>query len=124
MLAWKLLKGALPVGERLVERHVPIDPACKRCGEAESITYMFFQSDFARKVWLNAPFSTAPDFSGLLDLAWMWTDLCSITCLPLRESLLGHLLLGSYGVFGTSAISTFLKVPQPLQKIRYQKRLD
>ena len=82
MFAWKLLKGALPVGERLVERHVPVDPACKRCGEAESINHLFFHCEFARKVWLNAPFSTAPDFSGLLDLAGMWTDLCSITCLP------------------------------------------
>lgn len=40
--SWKVLKGAFPVGERLVERFVPIDPRCKRCGDAESITHLLF----------------------------------------------------------------------------------
>lgn len=47
MFSWKLLKGAIPVGVRVNERHVPVDPACKRCGEAESITHLFFHCQYA-----------------------------------------------------------------------------
>ena len=82
--AWKLLKGALPVGERLTERHIPIDPSCKRCGAPESITHLFFQCRFARQVWRLAPFTTEVETSRIidLDLAAQWPSLCSTLCLP------------------------------------------
>lgn len=32
MLIWKALRGALPMGTRLEERHITADPKCKRCG--------------------------------------------------------------------------------------------
>lgn len=80
--AWKLLKGALPVGERLAERHIPIDPSCKRCGAPESITHLFFQCRFARQVWRLAPFTTEVETSGIIDLAAQWPSLCSTLCLP------------------------------------------
>ncbi|XP_048634185.1 uncharacterized protein LOC125608233 [Brassica napus] len=82
MFSWKLLKGALPVGARLHERHVPVDPACKRCGEVESITHLFFHCRFARKVWQLAPFATEVDCSGMIDLAEEWLPICVKKCLP------------------------------------------
>lgn len=61
--AWKLLKGALPVGERLTDRHIPVDPSCKRCGASESITHLFFQCPYARKVWRLTPFVSTVEIS-------------------------------------------------------------
>ncbi|KAL0843027.1 hypothetical protein Bca101_016272 [Brassica carinata] len=80
--AWKLLKGALPVGERLADRHIPIDPTCKRCGASESITHLFFQCQYSRKVWRLAPFVSTVEISGILDLVSSWTPLCFNQCLP------------------------------------------
>ncbi|KAL0744395.1 hypothetical protein Bca4012_085908 [Brassica carinata] len=82
LFSWKLLKGALPVGERLLERHVPVDPRCKRCGCSESIIHLLFQCQFAQRVWQLAPFTTELDVSGILDLMASWESLCSLKCLP------------------------------------------
>ena len=68
LFAWKLLKGAIPVGERLLERHIEVDPRCKRCGNNESITHLLFQCQFAQKVWQLAPLLPGMDSSGMLDL--------------------------------------------------------
>ena len=42
LFVWKVLKGVVPVGERLLERHIDIDPRCKGCGSNESITHLLF----------------------------------------------------------------------------------
>ncbi|XP_056842864.1 uncharacterized protein LOC130495483 [Raphanus sativus] len=80
--SWKILKRAIPVGARLVERHIDTDPRCKRCGQNESITHMLFQCHYARKVWLLAPFTTDMDYSGIIDLFTDWPDLSAQKCLP------------------------------------------
>lgn len=49
LFSWKLLKGALPVGERLVERHIAVDPLCKRCGNSEYIVHIFFHCCLIQK---------------------------------------------------------------------------
>ncbi|KAL0691676.1 hypothetical protein Bca4012_091355 [Brassica carinata] len=82
MFSWKLLKGAIPVGERLAERHVPIEPRCKWCGCSESILHLLFHCLFARKVWSLAPFTTMMECSGMIDLAVSWPVLCDKQCLP------------------------------------------
>lgn len=68
MLIWKALKGAIPVGTGLVERHVPVEVSCKKCGNPESIIHLFFQCPFAREVWQSAPFCREIDYSGAIDL--------------------------------------------------------
>ena len=83
MFAWKLLKKALPVGERLLERHIPVDPLCKRCGGLESITHLFLHCPFAQQAWSIAPFVTTLESSGMVDLAENWTSIRTRTCLPL-----------------------------------------
>lgn len=82
LFSWKLLKRAIPVGERLVERHVPVDPLCKRCGCSESITHLLFQCRFAQRVWQLAPLHTDLVISGILDLMTSWETLCNLKCLP------------------------------------------
>ena len=41
LFSWKVLKGDIPVGERLLERYLAINPKCKQCGSTESITHLF-----------------------------------------------------------------------------------
>ncbi|VVB14279.1 unnamed protein product [Arabis nemorensis] len=50
-------------GERLVERHIPMDPKCLRCGEIESIAHLLFQCPFAQTVWRMAPLKIPSDTS-------------------------------------------------------------
>ena len=80
--SWRLLKRAIPVGERLVERHIDAEPKCKRCGENESITHLLFHCQFAHKIWFLAPLATDVDPRGIIDLMASWPSLCSLTCLP------------------------------------------
>lgn len=54
--SWKLLKRALPVGERLVERHIDADPKCKRCGKSESSTHLFFPLSIRSKGLASSSF--------------------------------------------------------------------
>lgn len=82
LVVWKALKGALPVGERLLSRQVPISPLCKRCGKLESINHLLFHCEFAEKVWKQAPFLQRIDLRGLLDLESDWMNLIESTCLP------------------------------------------
>lgn len=82
LFAWKLLKKALPVGERLLERHIPLDPLCKQCGGLESITHLFLHCPFAQQAWSIAPFGTTLESSGMVDLAENWTSIRTRTCLP------------------------------------------
>ncbi|CAN6804761.1 unnamed protein product, partial [Brassica oleracea] len=92
LFVWKLFKGALPVGERLVERHIEADPKCKRCGDSESIIHLSFHCRFAQQVWLFAPLVTEVDFRGIIDLESNWTLLCAAQCLPPTGIVSGSLV--------------------------------
>lgn len=91
MFVWKLIKGAIPVGERLIERHIEVDPKCKRCGCSESILHLLFQCQFAQKVWQLASFDTELDLSGTIDLMLDWPSLCLLKTLPPTEISRGTL---------------------------------
>ena len=82
MLIWKALRGALPVGTTLQERHMPIDARCKRCGNPESIIHLFFQCEFAKALWNSAPFTGDIDLSGMVDLRETWNLIRAKPCLP------------------------------------------
>lgn len=82
MFTWKCLKGILPVGERLVERHINVDPKCKRCGSSESINHLLFHCPFARDVWKLSPLDASFEISRLTDLRADWSQLHGQKCLP------------------------------------------
>ncbi|VVB05751.1 unnamed protein product [Arabis nemorensis] len=76
------LPTSLPVGERLLSRHIPVDPKCKRFGEVETIPHLFFQCAFSQQVWRTTPF-----VGGLENVDWTeyeqaWTILKNKICLP------------------------------------------
>ena len=68
MFTWKSLKGILPVGERLLERHINVDPKRKRCGGSESINHLLFHCIFAREVWSLSSMDNSFEVSRLTDL--------------------------------------------------------
>ena len=92
MFAWKTLKRALPVGARLVERHIDFDPRCKRCGESESIIHLLFHCPYAQQVWHDAPLARGFDPRGIVDLEASWTALCATPSLPPSGVVSSHLV--------------------------------
>lgn len=82
MFTWKSLKGILPVGERLLQRHINVNPNCKRCGNSESINHLLFHCPFARDVWNLSPLDGSFEVSRLTDLRADWPDIQGQKCLP------------------------------------------
>lgn len=79
---WKIFQGALPVGERLATRNLPVVTTCKCCNQTESITHLFLHCEFAHKVWNLPPFADSIDSRGMADLDSVWPALCGLSCLP------------------------------------------
>lgn len=55
---WKVMRGALPLGENLKARRINITAVCPFCGEDETSLHLFFNCRFAREIWDLAPFKT------------------------------------------------------------------
>lgn len=53
---WKVMRGALPLGENLRARNINNTARCTFCGEDETTLHLFFQCSFAKEVWRQAPF--------------------------------------------------------------------
>ena len=93
LFSWKLIKGAIPVGERLNDRHVQVNPLCKIFGGSESITHLFFHCHYAQKVWRLAPFLCEMDSSRMVYLVANCTSITDRLCLPPAGVTSGSLTL-------------------------------
>ncbi|KAL0799970.1 hypothetical protein Bca101_055145 [Brassica carinata] len=52
---WRALNGALPVADLLIRRGMEVPPACKICGDLETIDHVLLLCPFAQRIWENAP---------------------------------------------------------------------
>lgn len=52
---WKAARGALSLGSNLAKRGLMASINCKRCGEREDETHLFFSCPFAQQVWNASP---------------------------------------------------------------------
>ena len=82
LFLWKTFQGALPVGDRLISRNIAGDHKCIRCGLTESIHHLFFQCEFAQRVWTLTPIHPNVEGNGLIDFPVNWACLMSLNCLP------------------------------------------
>ncbi|XP_010445906.1 PREDICTED: uncharacterized protein LOC104728651 [Camelina sativa] len=55
---WKVLRGAIPLGDQLRTRKINPDAKCPFCGEEETVIHLFFHCRFAAKVWSMLPVHT------------------------------------------------------------------
>ncbi|XP_010418625.1 PREDICTED: uncharacterized protein LOC104704198 [Camelina sativa] len=58
---WKLMIGALPVGEQLRSRNINQEARCPFCGGIKTTNHLFFTCIFARQVWYLTPFKDPMD---------------------------------------------------------------
>ncbi|XP_048604677.1 uncharacterized protein LOC125582165 [Brassica napus] len=69
---WKIVKGALPLGENLEKRSILTTSKCIHCGLRETASHMFLHCRFATRVWAMAPLlhpeliTSTPDFETAL----------------------------------------------------------
>lgn len=97
---WRALNNALPVAELLIHRGMEVDPACKVCGNLETINHVLFECPFALRVWKLAPIhSPIPHSLPPISLQLLLTQVSKIinlppsglTCSPLSPWILWNL---------------------------------
>lgn len=64
-LIWRALNNALPVADLLIHRGMEVMPACKVCGELETINHVFLLCPFAQQSWALAPIIARPQAQAL-----------------------------------------------------------
>lgn len=74
---WRARIKILPIGKRLVTRHVPIMDLCPMCQrESESIMHIFIQCAFAKEVWRQSPLGWFnPQVNSFLDRLYAFLTL-------------------------------------------------
>lgn len=82
VFVWKNVQKALPLGENLLSRGLFDNACCIHCGELESAEHLFFQCEFAQKVWSLAPLKSPVDPSLNHSFLSSLTNSKKMICLP------------------------------------------
>ncbi|KAG7559487.1 Reverse transcriptase zinc-binding domain [Arabidopsis thaliana x Arabidopsis arenosa] len=79
---WKVMRGAIPVGENLRSRGLEVEAKCPFCDEIESTLHLFFKCRFASQIWERAPFKTPVCSSNLTSFRSGLEGVQNLVCLP------------------------------------------
>ncbi|CAL9240671.1 unnamed protein product [Arabidopsis halleri] len=79
---WKVMRGAIPVGENLRSRGLEVEAKCPFCDEIESTLHLFFKCRFASQIWERAPFKTPVCTSNLTSFRAGLEGVQNLVCLP------------------------------------------
>lgn len=73
------------------EKHLNVDPLCKRRELPESITHLLFHFQYLQQVWDLAPTANGFDPRRVIDLDDIWNSLSGKLCLPPTGLVAGQL---------------------------------
>ncbi|XP_010474119.1 PREDICTED: uncharacterized protein LOC104753583 [Camelina sativa] len=82
LLLWKAAQNALPVGENLLHRSISDSAKCPHCDEPESTLHMFFQCEFARRLWSLLPVKTVFQLDSITSVRERIVRANNLVCLP------------------------------------------
>lgn len=82
LFLWKVVQGALPLGENLKKRGLRENTRCCLCGENETAIHLFVQCPFAANIWGLAPLLNNPNFGAFTGFANCLQTSKRFTCLP------------------------------------------
>ncbi|XP_019092384.1 PREDICTED: uncharacterized protein LOC109129176 [Camelina sativa] len=91
MFLWKLAQEALPLGAKLVQKHIADNANCPHCGAEETSLHLFFHCPFADRLWKLAPLSTRLVAAEVTTIKSGITAYTKLTCLPPTGINLGPL---------------------------------
>lgn len=64
---WKIVRGALPLGDNLETRGITTTTNCVFCGLKETVNHMFLACNFATEVWSLAPIHCGDNLANARD---------------------------------------------------------
>ena len=82
LFMWTILQNALPLGENLKRRSLLANTKCPRCDEEETAMHLFFECDFAKKVWELIPLKNAVHLAAEETFQGAINIFRRVSCLP------------------------------------------
>ncbi|XP_018474082.1 uncharacterized protein LOC108845359 [Raphanus sativus] len=79
---WSLTQKAIPIGEHLQRRGVRLEAKCIRCGELETEAHLFFECEFAQRVWSYIETSPGLDLNNQTSITAALIASRKAVCLP------------------------------------------
>ncbi|KAF3519937.1 hypothetical protein DY000_02059984 [Brassica cretica] len=79
---WKILQGALPIGENLRKRGMLLNNVCCRCEEIETADHLFLHCQFAKDVWASSLLQQNPNVHEFLSFKEALISLHGVVSLP------------------------------------------